>query len=81
MHQKTSGLAIGSLVLSILSVFIGPFGCVPGIVCGHLARRQITAQPNLGGEGLATAGLVIGYIFLTITVIALLLLLSLQAAR
>jgi len=66
---RTSGLAIASLALSILSAVIGPLGCIPGIVCGHIARRQIKKDPAIQGAGIATAGLIIGYIFLVLFVI------------
>jgi hypothetical protein len=61
---QMSGLAIASLILSCLTIFLGPFGCVPGIVCGHIARWQIRRDPNSCGGGVALAGLIIGYIFL-----------------
>lgn len=35
---QTSGLAIASLVLALA---LGPFGCIPAIICGHLALRRI----------------------------------------
>jgi len=59
----TSGLAITSLVLSIT-------GClsIGGVICGHLARRQIRRDPSIGGNGLALAGLIIGYLGLLVTV-------------
>jgi len=57
---RTSGLAIASLVLSLLI----PSGCIPAIVCGHIALRKIKKGPALQGRGLALAGLIIGYIFL-----------------
>lgn len=40
------------------------------IVFGHVAHKQI-ARTGEGGRGLATAGLVIGYIFLGITLLAI----------
>ena len=70
---QISGLAIASLVLSCLTVFLGPFGCLPGVVCGHLARRQIRKAPNTYyGNGVALAGLIVGYTFLVIMVIMVL---------
>lgn len=57
---KTSGSAVASLVFSL----VGPLGCIPAIICGHLALRRIRRQPGLGGHGLALAGLVIGYVVL-----------------
>jgi hypothetical protein len=57
-------LAVWSLVLSLLSLVLGPLGSIPGIVCGHLAKRAIRRNPSLQGGGMATAGLVLGYLFL-----------------
>ena len=61
--QATNGLAIASLVLGIIGL---PTFCwyVPGIlavVFGHLARQQIRRSKGTG-EGLALAGLIMGYI-------------------
>jgi len=70
---RTSGLAIASLTLSVLSAVIGPLGCIPGIVCGHIARRQIKKDPAIQGAGMAIAGLIIGYIFLVLFVIVVLM--------
>jgi len=61
--QRTSGLAIASLVCS-LSSFVTCVGWLPGIICGHLAKSRLRRNPSLKGSGLATAGLVIGYLFL-----------------
>jgi hypothetical protein len=57
--QGTNGLAIASFVTSLLGLTLF------GIVFGHVAKGQI-AKTGQGGSGLATAGLVIGYIFLII---------------
>jgi DNA-directed RNA polymerase subunit RPC12/RpoP len=56
---RTSALAIASLVCSLTC-----FGCLPGIICGHLARGRIRRNPGLRGGGLALAGLIIGYLVL-----------------
>ena len=61
--QRTSGLAIASLVCS-LSSLITCLGWLPGIICGHLAMSRIRRNPSLKGSGLATAGLIIGYVIL-----------------
>ena len=61
--QKTSGLAIASLACSLASI-ITCIGWLPGIICGHMAKAKIRRNPALKGNGLATAGLVIGYLFL-----------------
>lgn len=61
--QRTSGKAIAALVLGIVSIFA--FGFIAGVIAiilGVLARKEIDADPSLGGRGLATAGLVLGII-------------------
>lgn len=61
-RRPTNGLAIVSLVASLVGVTIVPFiGSIVGVVTGHMARRQIT-ETGEEGAGLATAGLVIGYV-------------------
>jgi len=60
----TSGFAIASLICSVTSWFLIPFiGGVLGVVFGHIARQEIRrSQGWKRGNGLALAGLVIGYI-------------------
>lgn len=74
--RKTSGLAKASLGLSIASLGIGPLGFIPGIICGHLARKQIRTDPRLTGNGLAAAGLWIGYGFFILGLGALAIILA-----
>jgi hypothetical protein len=69
--KRTSGLAIASLVCSIGSFVIIPFGFIPGIICGHIARKRLAQDPTLGGRGMAKAGLIVGYAALVINVLAL----------
>ena len=66
---QTEGTAIASLVLAILSMAIGPFGFIPAIICGHIARGRIRRTPGLGGDGLALAGLIIGYVLALLTIL------------
>jgi len=57
----TNSLAIASLVCG-LSQFFAPFiAGIPAIVCGHVARSQIR-RTGERGDGMAMAGLVLGYI-------------------
>jgi hypothetical protein len=59
-QTRTNGLAIASLVCSLA----GLATCISapvGIVLGHIAKRQIR-ETGEQGEGLATAGLWVGYI-------------------
>jgi len=65
--KKTEQLAVLSLIFSILGLcgFCCGFfmmGGVAGIICGHIALSRIKSNPNLEGHGLATAGMVIGYL-------------------
>lgn len=75
---QTSSLAIASMVLSCLSLVVGPLGCLPGIICGHLARRQIKNNSALKGNGLAIGGILVGYIWLAIFVALVVLYVSLD---
>ena len=66
---RTSGLAIASLVLSLAI----PFGCIPAIVCGHIALRKIEKDAMIQGRGLALAGLIIGYVVLVLFIVPIIL--------
>ncbi len=60
----TNTTAIVSLVFGILGWTFLPFiGAIVAIVAGHMARREINrAEGQVSGKGLATAGLVLGYL-------------------
>ena len=59
----TEPLAIWSLVLGVLSlVCCGFILGIPAVICGHLALSKFQKDPQLQGKGLATAGLIIGYV-------------------
>ena len=65
--QKTSSLAICSLVFSICGWIVAWLVFLPaGIVCGHCALHSVrkTGEP---GEGMARAGLTLGYLGLVVT--------------
>jgi len=62
---KRSAAALASLVLGIASfvVCLGPLAAIPAVICGHIGFRRIKrARGTLKGEGLAIAGLVLGYV-------------------
>lgn len=71
---ETSGLAVASLVLGILSLLGCLFlGAVPAVICGHLALSNIrNSRGHIKGEGLALAGLITGYSAIVITVLFIL---------
>ena len=60
----TSTLAIISLVSGILTWFLVPIiGAIVAIITGHKAKKEIReSDEQLTGDGLATAGLVLGYL-------------------
>jgi len=59
--------AIASLILAILSLLLGHLISIPAIILGHISRGRIRKHAYLNGEGLAIAGLIIGYIFTIVT--------------
>jgi hypothetical protein len=67
----TNGFAIASLVCS-LAGFAWGVTAILGVVFGHLARGQIR-QTGQGGDGLALAGLIIGYVFIGLFAFVILL--------
>lgn len=67
--QTASGhsiLAIASLLCSVWAVL----GFVPGIICGHMAKARIRSNPSLKGNEMATAGLIISYVLLSLTLVS-----------
>jgi uncharacterized membrane protein len=78
---ETSGKAIASLVLGIGGFLIFPVVLsILAIVFGRSAKREIAERPGLGGAGLATAGIVLGWIGVALTVIAVLFVVLVVAA-
>jgi hypothetical protein len=68
---RTEGLAVTSLVLGIMAVFCNIITGIPAIICGHISRSRISGSNGmLTGDGIAVAGLVLGY--LSIAFLALL---------
>ncbi|MFC3438925.1 cell division protein CrgA [Nocardia seriolae] len=61
-NPQTSSLSIVALVLG----FVFPFAAIP---IGHIARAQIRATGEQG-DGLALTGLVLGYLWLTFLIAA-----------
>jgi hypothetical protein len=75
---STAPTAIWSLVLAIVSFFCGwLFTALPAVICGHVARSKIRKSGGvLGGMGIATAGLIVGYIAIAVGVMGIPLLVS-----
>jgi hypothetical protein len=73
-YRRSSTPAILSLVFGILSWVALPLvGAIVAIVTGHVARGEIRrANGELEGDGLAVAGLVLGWANIALVVLALL---------
>jgi competence protein ComGC len=63
-QKQMVGVAVASLVLGILGlILIGPLGSIPAVICGHVAKSRIKNNPDmLTGDGMALAGLILGYV-------------------
>jgi hypothetical protein len=66
----TNGMAIASMVLGILWLYW--VGSILALVFGYLAKQQIKQRGDAGG-GMATAGIVLGWIGIGTLVLVLLL--------
>jgi Domain of unknown function (DUF4190) len=69
---RTSPLAIAALACGV-SGFLIPPAFLASIILGHVVRRQIRLTGERG-KGIATAGMILGYLFLawlTVLVLAL----------
>lgn len=65
---QTSGLAVGALIAALFLPFLG-------LILGYVARNDIrNSNPPKGGDGLATAAIVIGWIFFVLGTISVIFL-------
>jgi len=74
--RTTSTTAIVSLVFGIICWIAIPFiGAIVAIICGHVARTEIRNSPpgSIEGDGMAIAGLILGYLHLALIAMFLLL--------
>ena len=61
---QTNPLAIASMVCGMVVLVLGPLAIL-AIVFGYIARGQVR-RTGEGGRGMATAGLILGYMVLVI---------------
>ena len=72
-NPPTSSLALASLVTGILGLTFFPLiGSIIAVVTGRMARKEIRESAGaLSGDGMATAGLVLGWLGVGMTVFGL----------
>jgi len=81
MIKRDSTLAIISLISGLVGWVIPLVGGIVAIVTGHLARKEIRQSNNtLSGDGMAIAGLVLGYVHVGIIIIVFVFILMLIPA-
>ena len=72
VYVRTSGTAVASLVFGVLTwVMLPLIGAVLAVVLGHVARGEIRHAPpgSVQGDGMALAGLVLGYVHLALAML------------
>ena len=67
-------MAVASLVLGIAGLTVLPFiSSVFAVIFGYMARREIRQQPlQTSGDGIAVAGIVLGWIGVGLMLLAIL---------
>jgi hypothetical protein len=61
LAPRTNGFAVGALVCGIVPFF----GGIPAVILGHVARGHIR-RTGERGDGMAVAGLILGYLWLSL---------------
>jgi len=69
--KTTSTYAILSLAFGLMAWLMAPLlGAIVAVVCGHFARAEIRrAQGAIEGDGMAMAGLVLGYLQIALAIV------------
>ncbi|ADN62030.1 hypothetical protein XFLM_12100 (plasmid) [Xylella fastidiosa subsp. fastidiosa GB514] len=82
-QQKTSALAIASLITGILGLtWLPVVGSLCAIITGHMARTEIRRHPEaLKGDELATIGVILGWLAITAAIIFVVLVLFFVGLR
>lgn len=67
---KTNGMAIASLICSLVGLVTCGVASIVGIILGFVAKKQIQEKGEEGG-GMATAGIIIGFVAIALSIIAI----------
>ena len=76
VYPRTSSLAVISLIFGVLAYVVLPgIGALVAVICGHSARAEIRRSPpgSIEGDGMALAGLILGWIQIACAIIAIVL--------
>jgi hypothetical protein len=79
--KRDSTLAIFSLVAGLVGwTFLPLIGAITAVITGHLAKREIRESGGtIGGDGMALAGLIMGYVQIGLIVLGVILILTFAA--
>lgn len=68
--KPNSNMALASLILGILGWTLAPgLASIAAIITGHMAKKEIKdSTGQLSGDGMATAGLIMGYASVAVVV-------------
>ena len=68
---QSSATALISLIAGIASWFLVPvLGAIVAVIAGHMAKKDIrNSMGRITGDGMATIGLVLGYLHLGLVVV------------
>jgi hypothetical protein len=80
-YKRDSSLAVASLVCGLATWFFLPvLGAIAAVITGHMAKKEIRESAGtLSGDGMAVAGLILGYTQLGLLLIAVVCVVSLLA--
>lgn len=77
---RTEGNAIASLILGIAAFVVCPLiPAILAVVFGNKAKQNIANDPSLEGEGLAKAGVILGWINIGLSALVVVLIVAVAA--
>jgi hypothetical protein len=72
-YRQDSPLAVASLICGLVGWIVPFFGSLAAVITGHMAKKDIReSNGQLGGDGMALAGLIMGYIQLSFILLCVL---------
>lgn len=78
--REGAGLAVGSLVCSILGLVLCVAVGIAGVIMGHIAYGK-GKRGEAEGQGLAMAGIIIGYIAIALNIALVVVIIAIGAAN